>query len=134
MTKNLLMNNATTNNAITSEVNKIFSWSKKQWEADKIVFLMMYRKIFSQNMPWYSKYYRNLVICVILWGFLQFFCLVRMGSFIGFSKNYNQMIYIYLIYIYIFLNLPDDSKFWRNLVILIIIFHSFIYLLDKYGV
>ena len=45
------MNNATTNNAITSEVTKIFKRKKKQWEADKIVFLMMYRKIFSQNMP-----------------------------------------------------------------------------------
>ena len=89
---------AVTNNVITSEVYRIFSWNKKQWKSDKIIFPMIYtlhtlQKTFSQNKSWYSKYSRNLVVfffhflgCPLI--FLS--NAARMGSFIGFSKNWKQ--------------------------------------------
>ena len=77
---------AVSSNAITSEVYKMFLWKNKQkktTKADKIVFLMKYNFIyFAENvfpgysMPWDSRYSGNLVIFVIYWSFLHFFCLM----------------------------------------------------------
>ena len=62
---------AFTNNAITSEIHRIFSWNKKQWKTDKIALLMIHSFIyFTENvfpMPWYSKSSRNLVV-LWFWG------------------------------------------------------------------
>ena len=70
------------NNAITSKVFGIFLWNKKQWKADKIVFLIIYTFIyFKENV--FPKY---ALIFQILWKFdnfhhfwrvfLNFFCLM----------------------------------------------------------
>ena len=70
---------AVTNNVMTSEVNSIFSWNKKNSEKPiKLSFwwyILLYtlRKMFSQNMPWYSKYYENLEIFAILGRFSSIF-------------------------------------------------------------
>ena len=81
---------AVTNNAITSEANSIFSWNKKQWKPNKIVFLMIYTFVyFKENV--FPKY-------ALIFQILQKFCsfhlswiflsnVVRMGSFMGFWKN-----------------------------------------------
>ena len=70
---------AVTNNVMTSEVNSIFSWNKKN--SEKLIklsfwwYILLYtlRKMFSQNMPWYSKYYENLEIFAILGRFSSIF-------------------------------------------------------------
>ena len=64
MTENLPINAiyAVTNNAITSEASSIFSWNKKQWKPNKMVFLMIYYFIyFKENVfPKYALIFRTL--------------------------------------------------------------------------
>ena len=90
------------NNAITSNVMGIFSGNKKQWKADKIAFLIIYTFVyFKENVfPKYALIFQILQkfgnFC-LFWegaggeggGFLELFLsnVVRMGSFMGFSKN-----------------------------------------------
>ena len=70
------------NNAITSKVFRVFYEIKSNEKLIKLSFwsyILLYtlRKIFPQNMPWYSEYYGNLVIFVILGGSSwNFFCLM----------------------------------------------------------
>ena len=73
----------------------MFSWNKKQWEADKIVFLVIIllytsQKTFSQNMPWYYKYSRNLVIFVIFWKFSSIFLKGTFGWISWLNKARND--------------------------------------------
>ena len=71
---------ASTNNAVTSEVYIIFSWKKQKKNSDKLIrlpfwwLILLYtlQKMFSQNMPWYSKYSRNLVIFFIFSVYFNF--------------------------------------------------------------
>ena len=53
---------AFSNNAITSKVFGIFLWNKKQWKADKIVFLMIYTFVyFKENVfPKYALIFQTL--------------------------------------------------------------------------
>ena len=81
MTENLPINAiyAVTNNAITSEANSIFSWNKKQWKPNKIVFLMIYTFVyFKENVfPKYALIFQILQkfgnFPHFLGGFLEFF-------------------------------------------------------------
>ena len=83
-----------TNNTITSEANSIFSWNKKQWKPNKIVFLMIYTFIyFKENVfPKYALIFQTLRkfgnFCHFGEVFFNFLSnVVRMDSSIGFSKN-----------------------------------------------
>ena len=84
MTENLPINAiyAVTNNAITSEANSIFSWNKKQWKPNKIVFLMIYTFVyFKENVfPKYALIFQTLQkfgnFCHFREVFFIFFCLM----------------------------------------------------------
>ena len=77
---------ALTNNAITSEVYKIFLWNRKRWQVDKIACLMIYTFIYFIiyiyiyiyiYILYYILYFYVLsVIFIIFCSFLQFFCLL----------------------------------------------------------
>ena len=83
-----------TNNAITSEANSIFSWNKKQWKPNKIVFLMIYTFVyFKENVfPKYALIFQTLRkfgnFCHFREVFFNFFVYCgRVDYSIGFSKN-----------------------------------------------
>ena len=85
---------AVTNNAITSEANSIFSWYKKQWKPNKIVFLMVFIFIyFKENVfPKYALIFQTLQkfgnFCHFREVFFNFFVYCgRVDYSIGFSKN-----------------------------------------------
>ena len=84
-----------------SEANSIFSWKNSE-NLIKLYFewytlLYTLRKMFSQNMPWYSKHYKNLVTCHFREVFFNFFglmwlewtpLLVFQNTFIYFADNF----------------------------------------------
>ena len=78
------------------------------------------RKTFPQNMPWYSNILQKFGNFHHFGGFLHFFCL-WLGHLYRFFKELEPNdIHLCTLQRKFFLNLPEDSKYCRNLVILLI--------------
>ena len=62
MKQKLTKNNNLTenNNPITLEANSIFSWNKKQWKPNKIVFIMIYTFVYILVFPKYALIFQTL--------------------------------------------------------------------------
>ena len=127
---------AFSNNAITSKVMGIFLWNKKQSKADKIVFLI------KENV--FPKY--ALILQILrkfgnfrhIWGgFLNFFCLMWLEwAPLWVFQRIRTTIYTSTYFPEKLLNLPADSKYFRNWVIFsslfCIVFFSFAVSLTNY--
>ena len=82
---------ASTNNAVTSEVYIIFSWKKKkkQWQADKIAFLMINTFIyFTENV--FPKYALTFQIFQKFGNFLHFLGLFQFSFLVKTYMDYSQ--------------------------------------------
>ena len=121
------------NNAITSKVFGIFLWNKKQWKADKIVFLIIYTFIyFKENV--FPKY---ALIFQILRKFGNF------HHFGGFFLNYFRLMWLEWVPLWIFQRSRTEiytstyflekifSKFARRLQTLEKLDHFFIIILHS---
>ena len=118
---------AVTKNAITSEVYRIFSMNKKQWKADKIVFLMIHNFIyFTENtFPKYVVLFqilRKLGNFRHFGGFTSLFFLFFLSTWLDWAPSWvfqkiRTNSYIFWIKRYIWLNIwtikkaRNDEKF-----------------------
>ena len=122
---------AFSNNAITSKVFRKFLWNKKQWKADKVALKLIYTftyfmYLLSPNLALiflslkFGHFGRFLVFPFVPLAFLP--NVARLDCFMVFFKELEPIcILLYTLQINVFLNLPEDSKYCRNLVI----FHNY---------